>query len=148
MRLLLVVVAAGALVLAPGALGRDRVDRLPQSTLEHQAELVVTTGGVICRRHGCATPYMRRLVRELIERAFPVSARSWALCVSRRESGYNPGAISPTSDYGVAQIHLASHPWVNGQRLLVDPVYAVAVFVHLSRHGTERSPWYGGSYRC
>ena len=145
---LAVVVAALAATTFPPASAADRVRHLSQWTLEHAAERAVTTGGVTGRCHGCATPYMRRLSRELVARAFEGDARRWALCVVGRESGFNPGAVSPTHDYGLAQIHVAAHPWVNGDRLLVDPVYAVETMRHLSRAGTNRDPWRGGSRRC
>jgi len=145
---LTVAVFVAALIFAPCGRGADRVDRMSQTTLERQAELVVTTGGVRGRCHGCATPYMRRLAQELIARAFVGDARRWALCVVDRESGFNPGAVSRTHDYGLAQIHASSHPWVNVDRLLVDPVYAVSTMLRLSRGGWQRSPWSGGSHAC
>jgi len=123
------------------AKGADRVDRLSRAQLEHAAERAAATGGIRSHRYADATPWMKRLARELIERAFPRESRAWALCVVGRESGFNPGAISRTDDHGLAQINRPSHPWVNVRRLVVDPVYAVAVMVTLSDGGANRSPW-------
>jgi len=126
----------------------DRVDRLPQPALERAATRAAATGGIRSHRYGDATPWMRRLSRELVSRAFRGDARRWALCVVGRESAFNPGAISRTDDHGLAQINRPSHPWVNVRRLVVDPVYAVAVMVRMSEGGRYRRPWQGSGYAC
>ena len=119
----------------------DRVDHLRQTTLERAAHRAVVHGRIRSTRWGDATPWLRRLSRELIERAFTGSSRSWALCVVERESGFNPGAVSRTDDHGLPQINRPSHSWVNYSRIVRDPVYAVAVMVRLSDHGANRQPW-------
>lgn len=145
---------------------RDRVDKLSTRKLEQEARRVALAGGILCNTVGvgsrCATPYMRRLVRELVERRFaPYGpyALAWGLCVAGRESGFNPAAASATDDHGVGQLHRPAHAWVDYGRIAwatdvsptgwaSDPVYSVAVFVRISRGGANRSPWAGGAYRC
>lgn len=146
--LLLLVVLVVVLVFADRASARDRVDRMPQPALERAAIRAVAVGGVRSSRYGDATPWVKRLSRELVERAFAGDARRWALCVVARESGWNPGAISATNDHGLAQINRPSHRGISYARLVVDPPYAVAVFVGLSDGGANRSPWRGGSHAC
>lgn len=146
---LLLVVLVVVVAEADGAPARgDRVDRLPTAKLERLSILAAATGGIRSTRHGDATPWMRRLSRELVERAYAGDAERWALCVVARESGFNPGAVSHTDDHGLAQIHRPSHPWVHYGRLHVDPPYAVAVMVRLSNRGRSRSPWRGYGYAC
>lgn len=144
----------------------DRVDRLPTRLLEREARKVALHGGIRCHTIGvgarCATPYMRRLVRELVERRFRVYGRyalAWGVCVAGRESGFNPAAISATDDHGVGQLNRPSHQWVDYGRIAWatdvsptgwagDPVYSVAVFAKLSRGGRNRDPWARGAYHC
>lgn len=144
----------------------DRVDRLPTRALEREARTVALHGGIRCHTVGvgaeCATPYMRRLVRELVERRlrpYGSYALAWGLCVVGRESGFNPAAVSHTDDHGAGQLHRSDHRWVDYGRIAWqtdvsptgwagDPVYSVAVFVRLSRGGANRDPWTGGRYRC
>jgi len=115
---------------------------MPQSQLEHAAIEAAATGGILSSRYGAATPWMKRLSRELVERAFVgANARRMALCVVGRESGFNPGAISSTDDHGLPRINRPSHPWVNFRRITVDPPYAVSVMVRLSGHGRNWGPW-------
>lgn len=130
------------------ATAADRVSSMPQRTLEKQARIVARTGGIYSSRYGAASPYLKRLSRELVARAFPSWAERWAFCVVGRESGWNPGAISRTDDHGLAQINRPSHRWVDYRRITADPVYGVAVFVRLSDRGASRGPWGGGTYSC
>lgn len=158
------------LLLLPAPGGRaagDRVDRLGARKLEREARQVARSGGIRCHTTGvgvrCATPYMRRLVRELVERRFRPYGRSavaWAVCVAGRESGFNPAAVSATDDHGAGQLNRPSHPWIDTGRIAwatsrsptgwaSDPVYSVAVFVQLSKGGRNRSPWTAGAaYQC
>jgi hypothetical protein len=137
------------------------LDTMPLKKLEREARNVGLNGGILCHTVGrgssCATPYMRSIVQELITRYFPAGDnRNWALCVAGRESGYNPAAVSYTDDHGVGQLNRPSHTWVNYNRIAFwhkgrwasDPVYSTKVFVRLSRHGANRSPWAGGAYHC
>jgi len=137
----IIVLLLAVLAVVADADGADRVDRLSQARLERAAERAASTGGIRSSRYADATPWMRRLARELVERAFPRGSRQTALCIVDRESGFNPGAISRTDDHGLPQINRPSHPWVNVRRIVVDPVYAVAVMVRLSHRGRDWGPW-------
>ena len=137
----MVVLLVALIAACADAKASDRVDRLPQLALERAAIRAAATGGIRSSRYADATPWMKRLSEELVERAFPRSARSMAFCIVNRESGWNPGAISRTDDHGLAQINRPSHPWVSYGRITVDPVYAVAVFVRLSDRGRDWGPW-------
>lgn len=137
---LALVAAVVLLVVATDARG-DNVDRMSQARLERAAHRAVVKGGVHSTRWADASPWLRRLSHELVERAFGETTRGWALCVVGRESGFNPGAVSRTDDHGLPQINRPSHPWVNYARIVRDPVYAVAVMVRLSDHGASRGPW-------
>ena len=118
-----------------------------------QARFLAAHGGVTGSCHGCATLRMQALTRKLVEYRFRpagAGAVSTALCVVRGESGFNPGAISHTGDYGVAQVNRATwesvYPewWqpVRGFRYaLLDPVFNVNVMWSMSRWGTSWSPW-------
>lgn len=162
---IIVVVAALALAAGAAAAG-DRVDLLTTGQLEREARKVALNGGIVCHTPGvgaaCATPYMRRLVRELVERRFRPDgpfAIAWGLCIAGRESGFNPAAVSRTDDHGAGQLHRPAHPWVSYGRIAWrtnvsptgwagDPVYSVAVFHRLSRGATNRGPWRGGAHPC
>jgi hypothetical protein len=122
-----------------------RVERMSQRVLEREARKVAVHGGVTGSCWGCATPYMKRLSYELIDRAFSSSYRSWAHCIVNRESGYNPGAVSRTDDHGLPQFNRPSHSWINYTKVKRDPPYAVACFVRLSRGGSNQGPW---GYSC
>jgi len=126
---------------APGNTA-DRVDGLTTTQLAKEARKVVRQGGIHSSRWGDASPYLRRLSYELIERAFrPYGTDRWALYIANRESGFNPGAINSSSYCtGLAQFS-PIHKWINFRRLIRDPAYAVAVFLHMSRGGRETGPW-------
>jgi hypothetical protein len=124
-------------------------------SLAAEARHLARNGGVTGSCHGCATPRMQQLVRQLIVRRFRPSgswAVSTALCIARAESGFNPHAISATGDYGVGQInrfaHESTHPWWwrprNGFRYaLFDPVFGVGVMWAMSSGGRSWGPWTG-----
>lgn len=127
----------------------DRVSKMSQPTLEREARKVARTGGIVCSRHGCATPYMKRLSYELVARLFDSNNEAWALCVVRRESGGNPGAVSRTDDHNLAQFNRPSWQHAYDFDLLAwDPVYGARSFFNLSGGGRSRSPWNGGTYSC
>lgn len=161
----LTLLAVACLATAPAAIAaqQDRVDRLTDAQLRAEAAKVGRHGGILCATHGvgarCATPYMRRLTAELVSRAVAPQDVPWALCVTGRESGFNPGAISTTGDHGVGQINYVSHTWIDRDRITYassvsptgwasDVLYSVAVFTRVSGHGSFRSPWAGGSHSC
>lgn len=150
-----------AAVFTTPAFASNNLETMPLKKLEREARNVGLNGGITCHTvgqgSGCATLYMRSIVKELIARYIPAgNNRDWALCVAGRESGYNPAAISPTNDHGVGQLNKPSHTWVNYNRIAFwykgrwasDPVYSTKVFVRLSRQGANRSPWAGGAYHC
>jgi hypothetical protein len=133
-----------------GSATTKRIDAMTQKQLEAEARYVAVHGGVICTRWGCATPYMKRLSRELVYRQFRrTGTERWALCVVERESGFNPGAVSRTNDHGLAQFNAPSWSHLyDMRRLKRDPVYAVKSFFRLSGGGRSTSPWRGGGYSC
>jgi hypothetical protein len=116
--------------------------------LERLGRRVAAHGGVRSSRYGDTTPLMRAISLTLVARAFPARTRPWALCIVLRESGANPGAISKSHDYGLAQIHVAVHPEYDAWRLTHDPGYSARSFAKLSRKGRDRQPWRGGKYAC
>lgn len=160
------VLAVAVLASVPAAFAvssQDHVDRLSNAQLRHEAVRIATHGGIKCATHGqgsyCATTYMKRLTAELVERSVPAANRAWALCVTGRESGYNPAAISTTGDHGVGQINYLSHSWIDTTRITYpsrasptgwasDVLYSVALFDRVSHDGSYRSPWAGGSRPC
>ncbi len=140
-----------ALILTPLAHAQgSRIDKLPTKVLAKEARKVVRNGGIKSHRYGDATPYLKRLSYELVERAFlpyGYDRVQWALYIVDRESDFNPGAINTTwsgweeQAKGLAQLIPKYHTWVNFDRMLRDPYYAARVFVRLSKGGKETSPW-------
>lgn len=120
----------------------DLADRMTWQQLAKAAKTEVRRGGIYSTRWGDASPWLKRLSAELVDRAFtPYGTGSWARYIVNRESGYNPGAVNRTSRCtGLAQIH-PLHRWVNFKRLKSDPAYAVRVFERMSRGGSYTSPW-------
>lgn len=57
----------------------------------------------------------------------------FAACIAEHESGGNPGAISPTSDYGLWQEH--------DDPAALDPVVSAQTAVKMSADGTDWSAW-------
>lgn len=112
--------------------------------LAKEARYVAAHGGILGSCHDCATPRMKNLVRRLIIARFtpegPQAVRT-ALCVARGESGYNPGAISHTGDYGVFQINRASWYDTYDWTRILDPVYNVGVGWAMSQRGRSWGPW-------
>jgi hypothetical protein len=126
----------------------ERVDRLPTAVIAKEAKKVVKNGGTYSVRHGDCSPYLKRLVYELVQRAFPTWSRGWALYVVERESGFCPGAVNTIYSAwdqqakGLAQWVPDTQPeWINYKRLVGDPWYAVRVFVVTSNHGKKQGPW-------
>ena len=99
-------------------------------------------------RWGDASPYLRTLCYEMISRKFSrFGTQSWARYVVNRESGCNPGAVNTTYSswsqraQGLAQLIPAYHRWVDYPRMLRDVDYGIAVFVKLSKGGSNTGPW-------
>ena len=57
-----------------------------------------------------------------------------AACIAEHESGGNAGAISPTNDWGLWQIH-------NGGPRMLNPAANAATAVRMSHNGTNWSAW-------
>lgn len=112
-------------------------------------------GGVTGICSGCATVRMKQLVRALIVARFvPVgaSATQTVLCLAENESGFNPGAISDTNDWGAGQINRPSHesdhpswwrPHAGFKHAVLDPAYNVGIMFAMSKRGTSWTPWTG-----
>ncbi len=58
---------------------------------------------------------------------------AFAACIAEHESGGNPGAVSPTSDYGLWQEH--------NDPAALDPVVSARTAVQMSSDGTSWSAW-------
>jgi len=58
---------------------------------------------------------------------------AFAACIAEHESGGNPGAISPTSDYGLWQEH--------DDPAALNPVVSARAAVRMSSDGTDWSAW-------
>jgi hypothetical protein len=111
--------------------------------LANAADHAIARGAIHSHRWGDATPWLRRLVYEMVQRAFtPYGTQAWALYVVDRESGFNPGAINSSSGTtGIAQIHPRYHTWINYTRVQRDMRYALSTFLRLSRGGRNTGPW-------
>lgn len=144
-----IVITMLALIMAPVASAHEsRIDKLPTKVLAKEAKKVVRHGGVYSHKCGDASPYLKRLSYELVERAFrPYGTQDWALYIVGRESCFNPGAINTKYSNpkqqatGLAQLIPAIHTWVNYDRMVKDPWYGAMVFVKLSNGGKSTGPW-------
>lgn len=65
-----------------------------------------------------------------------------AIAIALAESGGNSQAISRTGDYGIWQIHWASHQNLGySQQQLLIPATNAAAMVTISQNGTNWNPW-------
>jgi Transglycosylase SLT domain len=137
----LLCLTTAALLIVPTAMA-DGVDNMPTKKIERAAQKQINNGAIYSSRWGDASPYLKRLCYELVDRAFaPFGTSSWAHYVVNRESDCNPGAINSSSGAnGIAQI-LQSHTQYDHYRIRHDIRYAVRVFVHMSDGGRNTSPW-------
>jgi hypothetical protein len=120
------------------------------STLHRQARFHALHGGIQGSCYGCATYRMKWLSRRLIIERFSTAgsdAVRWSLCVVRRESGFNPGAVNSSSGAS-GLFQFLGHPQYSHWMLTHDPVGQVQAAWELSHRGRDRSPWYGGGYSC
>lgn len=85
---------------------------------------------------------------------FQPAQRAVAACLSKRESGNNPSAISATHDYGLWQLNRAAHKrqfermyGAPFERKALDPVLNGKYAAYLYSVAGW-SPWRGGKYRC
>jgi Transglycosylase SLT domain len=119
-------------------------------SLEYKARWTARHGGITGSCWGCATSKMQWQSRALVIKQFSRAgsdAVRWALCVVRRESGFNPGAINSSS--GAAGLfQFLGHPQYSYYLLTHDPVYQVRAAWQLSNGARTRSHWYGGGYNC
>lgn len=151
-RVLTLIAAGAALLVCVVPTARSGV--IPAG-LAAEARTVALHGGVIGSCHGCATVRMQQLARRLVITRFADSgpgAVQTALCIVGHESGFNPGAISSTGDYGLPQMNYVAHhgdhsEWwapARGFRYLIfDPVYAVGAMWAMSARGRDWSAWTG-----
>lgn len=71
-----------------------------------------------------------------------------AYCIVKRESGWNPRAVSRTNDHGLFQINgIHSYTMRDSWARRYDPVTNVLMAWRLYR-AAGWSPWAGGAYRC
>jgi hypothetical protein len=145
--------AIGVVLAGPGA--SKTMTHQAQGSLAARALYVANHGGIRSHRYGDATQQMKSLVRQLIRQTFRpagAAAVTHALCYSRRESGWNPGAISPTHDHSSFQVNEPSnepsHPQFDYARMDRDPAYGVWAGWVVSSHGRDWGPWSGGVYAC
>ena len=146
MRPLAAVVCALAIGFAAGP-GVSQTMRHQPRTLAAAARYTANHGGVLSTRYGAATRYMKTLSRQLVVRRFRGRSLSRWLCIVERESAFNPGAVN-TSSGAAGLFQFLGHPQFSTWRILHDPAYAVDAAWSLSHHGTDFSPWLGGSYSC
>lgn len=119
-------------------------------TVAKQARWVAQHGGIIGSCYGCATSRMKLLSEQLIHYRFRARGEyvvQKMICISRRESGDNPGAVNSQSR-AAGLFQFLGHSQFNSWLLLHDPVYAVNAAWSLSDGGTNFHPWDGGSHPC
>lgn len=151
MRLAILTAVIAALVAvgqAPAQESQSLVDRMSWKQLAHAARKEVKRGGIYSTRWGAASPWLRTLSKELIERAFlRVDGNVvWAQYIVFRESGYNPGAVNSMSRctglMQAAPMHwTVNGGWIDKYRMIRDPAYAAKVFVKWSKGGAYTRPW-------
>lgn len=119
------------------------LNEIPYRFLAKVADKAIRQGHVYSHRWGDASPWLKAICYEMIDRAFgPYGTAAWARYVVNRESGCNPAAINSSSQTtGIAQIHPAYHTWVDFRRVQRDMAYALRTFLRLSRNGSNTGPW-------
>lgn len=119
------------------------LNEIPYHFLGKVANKAIHAGHVYSHRWGDASPWLKALCYEMVDRAFsPYGTQAWARMVVNRESGCNPAAINSSSGTtGIAQIHPDYHTWVDFQRVQWDMRYAIKTFLRLSRNGSSTGPW-------
>lgn len=118
-------------------------DRMSYAQLAKAANKAIASGHVYSSRWGDASPWLRSLCYEMVDRAFrPFGTQAWAHMVVNRESGCNPGAINSSSAAnGIAQIMPSVWTQYDHYRMRHDLRYAVSVFVRMSDGGRYTGPW-------
>lgn len=127
----------------------------PLKGLVREARWLAHNGGVTGDCYGCATARMKELVKRIMIIRFKSAgalATRTALCLADAESGFNPGAISDTDDWGTGQINEAEHkrghplwwrPHAGFKHAVLDPAYGVGIMLSMSKRGTSWTPWTG-----
>lgn len=140
-----VVLALAALTAGTASAG---VNDMTYAQLDRAAKQEVKRGGIYSMRWGDASPWLKTLCYEMLERKFaPYGTQRWARYIVNRESGCNPGAVNTTYSswrqraQGLAQLIPAYHTWVNYSLMLRDIKYGIAVFLRLSKGGRSTGPW-------
>jgi hypothetical protein len=133
------------------ALRNGQLGSLTTDELYAAADREVQHGGIYGIGWGAASPLLKSLCYEALNRAFGANA-GWARFVVNRESGCNPSAQNVTyaacSDWstcqratGLSQMIPAIHRWVDYTRAMHDLRYSVYVFFRLSNGGRSTGPW-------
>lgn len=149
MRKLILTAFVLSIVLAGQAAQASETAVIPNK-LAKQARYIASHGGIQGSCWACATQRMQQISRRLVVLRFAMAGQDavrWSLCVVRRESGFNPGAVNSSS--GAAGLfQFLGHPQYDSWKLTHDPVYQVWAAWDLSQGATVRSHWYGGGYNC
>lgn len=128
------------------ALRTGRLWQLSTHDLYQAADMEVKRGGIYSIAWGGASPLLKSLCYEAINREFG-SRASWARFVVNRESDCNPRATNTKYSSWrqqakcIAQLIPAYHTWVDYPRCQRDLRYSVHVFVALSNRGASTGPW-------
>jgi Transglycosylase SLT domain len=150
-RKVLVLTAIAAVVVA-GQTTAQAERSQSTATLESKARWTALHGGITGSCWGCATSKMQWQSRALVVKQFSRAgsdAVRWSLCVVRRESGFNPGAVNSSSGAaGLFQFY--GHPQYDSWKLTHDPVYQVKAAWSLSNGANTRYHWdaHGQTYNC
>lgn len=140
----------------PAAGGRVKPPQRPPEPVPAVERLIgaaryeASHGGVLgsCYGSGCATPKMMELARRLVAARFApagAAAVATATCIVSAESGFNPGTISETDDWGLAQINRPTwhHTYDFRRSRILDPWYSLSVMWVISGHGRDWHAWTG-----
>lgn len=120
------------------------------ATMDQRASAEIKAGGVYSRGHGAASPKLKAIVTRMIYMRMGHGyhgKKMW--CYANRESGLNPGALSPTNDHNVFQFNWSAHHNSLDFNKLDEPRvgYAIIAADRMFK-GAGYSPWAGGSHSC
>jgi hypothetical protein len=148
LKVLLIVVTLAIFVTPASA----TTEREPQHDLALEARRVALHGGITGSCYGCATPLMKKLMRQVYRARFKSRGSETAVCLMMAESGGNPGAVSSGGDHGGPQMnrsaHGRAHPewWRPGRGfryLIFDPWYGASEMWAMSGGGRWWTAWTG-----
>ena len=132
----------------PGLIHAGQVLRVPRDPPAHSAYRAPAGGRVYRPRHSAGpAPFSRPPAVAARGGIYSYAAleqlwtaeggnravKGFAACIAEHESGGNPGAISPTADYGLWQEH--------GDPAALNPAVSAQTAVQMSADGTNWSPW-------